>query len=257
MSVTNRRPRSRSIGNRVGTVVVTFLLSIGLVTSTFANGPFDTLGGFSPFFGDGYAVGGYPFKASTPAESFARGAAEVIRAQGEFNLLTSEAAINWQEARARDIVNDQDYVDAFFKMRQANRDYRQAERGPRPTQEDIERYARAARPEPLSPSELDELTGRVNWPILLRDDRFAPFRTEMEELLDRWAVSRNLGQVDRFGTDQHLAVRYATDEMEEVLRQHVRDLPPQDYVAAKRFLRSLEYHVTQPHTSGVSVATFR
>ena len=257
MNAQNRRRKSPAISYKVGISLATFLLVTGLASTALANGPLDTLGAISPLFGDGIAVGGYPFKASTPAESFARGAADVIRARGEFNLLNSEAAINWEEAKSRAIVNAQDYVDGYFKMRQSNRDYRRAERGPRPTAEDLERYARAVRPTPLSPSELDELTGRVNWPILLRDDHFTPLRSEMEELLDRWAVSRNLGQVDRFGTDEHLAVRYTTDQMEEVLRQYVRDLPPQDYTAAKRFLRSLEYHVTQPKTSGVSVAAFR
>lgn len=256
MNAENRRQKRPLVGYTIGTSLVTILVVASFATNAIAEGPFGTLGGVSSFFGDDVVVGGgYPFKASTPAESFARGAADVIRAQGEFNRLTSEAAINWQEARARAIVNARDYVDAYFRNRQANRDYRQAERGPRPTEEDLERYAQAMKPTPLSPSELDMLTGRVNWPILLRADRFIPMRAQMEELLDRWAVANNLGQLDRFGTNQHLAVRRAASAMEEELRQEVRNLPPQDYTAAKRFLRSLEYHVLRPQTPGVSVAT--
>lgn len=255
MNAESRRQKRLLGGYTFGIGLVAILLVAGLTTHAMAEGPFGTMGAVSSFFGDGVVVGGgYPFKASTPAESFARGRADVIRAQGEFNRMTSEAAINWEEAKARAIVNAQDYVDAYFKMRQANRDYRANERGPRPTQEDLERYAAMNRPTPLSPSELDELTGRVNWPILLRDEQFTSLRTELEELLDRWAVARNLGQLDRFGTKQHLAVRETTDRMEEVLRANIRDLPPQDYTAAKRFLQSLEYHVTQPSSSGVSVA---
>lgn len=256
MNAENRRQEHPLIRYTIGTSLVTILVLALLASNAIAEGPFGTLGGVSSFFGDGVVVGGgYPFKASTPAESFARGAADVIRAQGEFNRMTSEAAINWQEAKARAIVNSRDYVDAYFRNRQANRDYRRAERGPRPTAEDLERYAQAMKPTPLSPSELDMLTGRVNWPILLRADCFTPMRAEMEELLDRWAVANNLGQLDRFGTNQHLAVRRAASQMEEVLRQEVRNLAPQDYTAAKRFLRSLEYQVLQPQTSGVAVAT--
>jgi hypothetical protein len=256
MNAASRRQKRPLVGYTIATSLVTILMVGLLATSAIAEGPFGTLGGVSSFFGDGVVVGGgYPFKASTPAESFARGAADVIRAQGEFNRMTSEAAINWQEARARAIVNSQDYVDAYFRNRQANRDYRRAERGPRPTQQDIERFAQALKPAPLSPSDLDMLTGRVNWPILLRADRFSPMRAELEELLDRWAVANNLGQSDRFGTDQHLAVRRAASEMEDELRQEVRNLPPQDYTAAKRFLRSLEYQVLRPQAPGVSVAT--
>ena len=250
MNTENRRQKRTSIGYWIGIGLAGLLLLGVLSTSASANGP---LGG--PYYGNGVVVGGvYPYQASTPGESFARGMADVIRARGEFNLLTSEAAINWQEARARAIVNAQDYTDAYFKMRKANRDYRRAERGPRPTQEEIERFASAGKPLPLSPSELDELTGRVKWPILLSANHFSSLRAEMEDLLDQWAVSRSLGQPDRFGAEQHLAVRSLSDRMEEILQQDVRNLPTQDYAAAKRFLRSLEYQVIQPQTLGVSVA---
>jgi hypothetical protein len=261
MNAVSRRQKRPLIGPTIGVGLAVFFLAAGLAGPAVAEGPLGglaPLGAVSPFFGDEVVVGGgYPFKASTPGESFARGAADVIRAQGEFNRLTSEAAINATEARARAIVNAQEGVKAYFNMRQLNRDYRRAERGPRATQEDYERYARSARPVPLSPSELDTLSGRVNWPILLRDERFAPLRTELEELLDRWAVSRNLGQLDSFGTEEHLAVRRTAEQLTAELREEIRDLPPQDYTAAKRFLRSLEYQVLRPSTSGVSLATLR
>lgn len=253
MNATGRRHKEPLI--RAGLAAV--VLAAALVGPSFAESPMSGLGTTTPFVGGVAVRESYPFRASTAGESFARGAAEVIRARGEFNLNTSEAAINAQEARARAIVNAQAAVDAYFKIREMNRDYRRAERGPRPTQEDLERYARAAQPAPLSPSELDALTGQVNWPILLRDDRFASLRAEYEELLDRWAVSRNLGRTDGFGTEQHLAVRRTTDKMEERLREAVRNLHPQDYAVAKQFLRSLEYQVLRPGTSSVSVASAR
>jgi hypothetical protein len=254
MNIVSTREECVPVGIAIGVGLVALCLVAGLPEISAAAGP---LGGHGPWVGVSPYYGGYPFRASTAAESFARGAAEVIRARGEFNRLTSEAAINMQEARSRAIVNAQDAVDAYFKIRQMNRDYRQAERRPRPTREDLERYARAARPDPLSPSELDTLTGRVRWPILLRDDRFTPLRAEMEELLDRWAVSRNLGQLDSFDAEQQLAVRRATGQMQEELREEIRNLPPQDYVAAQRFLRSLEYQVLHSPTSSVSLADVR
>ncbi|MHB8903344.1 MAG: hypothetical protein ACYC6Y_31665 [Thermoguttaceae bacterium] len=206
-----------------------------------------------------YVDGGYsyPFRASTPGESFARGRADIIRAQGEFNRLSSEAAINAQQARSGAIANAKDGVEAYFRIREMNRDYRKAERGPRPTPEDFERYSRAGRPIPLSPSELDTLTGRVRWPVLLRDEHFAAWRAEIEDLLDRWAVSRNLGQPATFGTEQHLAVRQAIGQMEEQLRVAVRNLHPQDYSASQRFLDSLEYQVLHNPTSSETLADIR
>ena len=244
-----------------GASLAAALLIAGLPGSAVAEdastSPLAPLEPLVPFFDDGSIVGGYPFKASTPAESFARGAADVTRARGEYNLLSSQAAINLQDARSRAIINNQDAVDAYFRIRQMNRDYRAAMRGPRPTQEDFERYARAARPAPLSPSELNTLTGRVRWPVLLRHDRFAELRAELESLLDRWAVSRNLGQLESFGAQEHLAVRRLTDQMQDILKAEVRNLPPQDYSSTQRFLQSLKYQVLASPSSTVSLADFR
>ena len=200
--------------------------------------------GFGPWVFDGGAYGGYyPFHAATAAESYARGRAEIIRSQGEFNRLTSEAAINAEAARAQAITNAQDAVEAYFNIRRQAREYRQAERKPRPSLEAIERYARDARPDRLSPNELDSLTGRINWPILLQHDSFQQKRGELEELFDRWAVARNLGTAGNFGASEYLAVIQLTDNMMDQLRGQIHQLPPQDYVRARRFLESLAFEV--------------
>ncbi len=247
----DRKQAYRSTGVGFAAVFLAVAFS-GIAASNDSLGGVGSLGGV--IVDSGYS---YPFRASTPGESFARGRAEVIRAQGEFNRLTSEAAINAQQARTAAIENAEKGVDTYFRIREMNRDYRRAERGPRPTQEDLQRYARAASPDPLSPSELDTLTGRVRWPVLLRHDYFASMRAEMEELLDRWAVSRNLGQPNDFGTGQHLAVRQTIDRMEEKLRVAVRDLHPQDYASARRFLQSLEYQVLHGSTTSAALADAR
>lgn len=233
-----------------------FAATASTATAQFAlaNGPGSSWG-IHPFVGVGdYGYDGdYPsFHASTAGESFARGRADVIRSQGEFNRLSSEAAINAQAAREHSIKNAQDAVQAYFNIQRMGRDYRQSERSPRPSAEAIQRYARAARPEALSPSELDVLTGRINWPILLRDETFQATRTRLEELFDRWAVSRNLGASGNFGARDYLTVLELTKDMTGQLRGQIRDLPSQDYVSAKRFLEGLAFAVkssNQPETS--------
>ncbi len=254
-----KQMRRKQFGLPVGLVIgagVVALVVFGLPNLSPAQDPGYgvSLGPAVPYWGGSPYWGGYSYRSSTPAESYARGMADWVRARGEYNRLSSEAAINLEEARARAIVNAKDAVDAYFQIRQKNRDYRKAERGPRPTPEQLERYAQAARPAPLSPSELDTVTGRVRWPILLQDDRFASLRAEMEELLDRWAVSRNLGELKSFSTEQHLAVRRAIGQMEEALRADVRSLPPHDYASSQRFLTSLEYQVLDAPVEGVALA---
>ena len=198
---------------------------------------------FGPYFGP------YPDHAATAAESYRRGLADVLRAGGEFNRLTSEAALNLQAARAQAITNAQDSVEAYFNIRRQARDYRQTERNPRPSIEAVGRYARDARPRELSLSELDSLTGRINWPILLQHEMFQAPRAGLEELFDRWAVSRNLGAADRFGPREYLAILQRTGEMIEQLRQQIQRLPPQDYLNAKRFLESLAFEVQSSNRS--------
>ncbi len=51
----------------------------------------------------GYGIGGH---ASTVGESYARGAADVIRARGQAALLRAEALRSFEEARSRDLDND-------------------------------------------------------------------------------------------------------------------------------------------------------
>lgn len=186
---------------------------------------------------------GYPYiddRASTPAESYARGMSDVIRSEGAYNLATSEAAINMTEAQRREIENRQQWTNAYFSMRQANRNYRAAERGPRPTMAQLVRYAQADQPKPLSPSELDNVSGQIRWPRLLRADAFADSRGELEELFRQWA------SVGAANTEELSAIRQRTDSMLAELQTQVRSAPPSDYLIAKRFIQSLAYQAQMP-----------
>jgi len=186
---------------------------------------------------------GYPYidnRASTPAEGYARGMGDVMRSAGMYNLATSEAAINMTEAQRREIENRQQWTDAYFAMRQANRNYRATERAPRPGMEQLVRYAQADQPQRLSPSELDNVSGQIRWPRLLRADEFADSRGELEELFRQWA---NVGATS---TEQLRAVRQQTDAMLAELQAQVRTAPPSDYLVAKRFIQSLAYQAQMP-----------
>jgi hypothetical protein len=190
--------------------------------------------------GGGY--GGYRagYHASTAFEGAARGFADYMRSQGQFNLSTAEAAVAASQARQQEIDNYQQWVDAYHNTRRKIREYRAAERRPRATAEDLIRYAQRARPDRPSPSELDALTGRVSWPVLLRHEAFAEHRTALGELFQKRAMDRHLQ------TEHYLAIQEAIDAFESELKSRVRQLPLQDYASAKRFLRSLDYEAQLP-----------
>ena len=69
-----------------------------------------------------------PHHASTVAESYARGHADVVRARAQYNLLSSQAMLNLAEARRREVENRLMRTEAYFQMREINKKYRRTDR---------------------------------------------------------------------------------------------------------------------------------
>lgn len=179
-------------------------------------------------------------RASTAAEGYQRGYADVVRSQGMANLANSEAAINMTEAAKRDMENRDQWTDTYFQMRQKNRDYRAAERGPRPTSEDFARMAAAGRPAKLSPSQLDTVTGEIAWPRVLTKPEFNDDKKKLENLFAKRA------QYNQSTWDDYTTIDNAIKKMRADLKAMVKEIPPTDYLAGQRFLDSLAYENRQP-----------
>lgn len=185
-------------------------------------------------------IGYYPepvidYRATTPFEGHARGLSEIIRARAARNLATAEAMEKMTEAARKEIRNREEWTHTYFRLREANRTYRQKEEGPRPTTEDIVRYAQMGKPERLSHSEMDPVTGTLVWPDILTDNAFAEDRQRLESLFADWL---------HYGTlslEHRQAIRNTTDVMLNALQERIDELPPADYMAARRFLESLAY----------------
>ena len=118
--------------------------------------------------------GGYPGYSGggTAAGNAMNGMASVISAKGDYNLSTSAAAINMTQAQKNEIQNRQLYTNTYFEMRATNKAAREKEAGPPPTMEQIARMARQGVPKPLNPTQVDPVTGQINWPSALQDDSF-------------------------------------------------------------------------------------
>ncbi len=187
-----------------------------------------------------YAPVQIPARATTVPGSIAQGYSDVIRARGEYNYLTSQAAVFGAQARALQLQNARDYVQTYFDLRRANRTYRLLERGPRAGPEAWVRYAQSGRPDRLSPAEFDAITGRISWPILLQADEFAKPRAELEAL---FATRADLGGINTWG---YLRIDQMAKALLEQLKLRVADFPPQDYIQARRFLEALAYEAKYP-----------
>ncbi len=186
--------------------------------------------------GNTVAVGGYfpgSYGASTAAGSALNGMANAVSAMGSYNLSTSAAAVNMTQARRNSIENAQMYTDTYFQMRAANRAYRAAEAGPRPTAEQIARLARDAAPRPLSPGDLNSVSGEINWPPALQQESFTAQRAQLDQLSATMAAHGTLGISDQMAARQTIETMFAD------LKSQIKDIPPQEYVASRNFLRSL------------------
>ena len=189
------------------------------------------------FWGGGGWGGGYiDNRAATPAESYARGSADVIRSKGMAAVAGSEAAINVEEARSANMDNRMKWTDTYFGMREKNKAYREAERRPRASREDLYRWAKEGAPDRPTESDLDPLTGTIAWPRGLQMSVFDEDREKIDELFQERAKTGGSTQLDTVNE-----IRQTTEVMKKTLKGHIRDMPTNDYLASTKFLDGLSY----------------
>ncbi len=187
--------------------------------------------------GGGYGYGGgWGGGGGTVAGNYYNGGANAVRAQGDYNLSTSQAVVNMEEAKRREIENRKEWTDSYFEMRRANSDYRAAERGPKGTPEDWVRYAKEAAPTRPSPGDIDRVSGQIAWPRLLQADDFKDGRDELERLFaDRADKGGSIGP------DGYQQIQDEINGMMAYLKKNIKRYPTSEYLSARKFLESLAY----------------
>jgi len=171
--------------------------------------------------------------ASTAAEGYARGLAAMLYAQGVYNRMTAEARIAHAQAYAHELENRQRQVETYFNVRATNRQAQAAERGPRPTSEQLAKLARQSAPERLSHQQLDPDTGRIYWPAALMAAKYAEARAQLEQVFSYRAAT---GSIDAEVQQQ---VQQTTELMLAELKSDIRRISPMEYCQARSFLGSL------------------
>jgi len=182
-------------------------------------------------WGNGMGMGGW---SSTAQEGAAMGISQVVRAEGYTNLKNSEAAKNWEEAKTQEIQNRMRWTETYFEMRKTNRDARAAEEGPPVTQEQAIRMAKMAAPPRLGSTQLDPVTGHIEYPMVLQDDVFKPYRAELDKLFSQRAASGGSMQFAEYKEIQQTVSKFI-----DVLKQNVGNYPAGEYGRARTFLDSL------------------
>jgi hypothetical protein len=221
------------------TLATTFAAAVLMFASAAsAQRAFGRPGFNSAFYGVGVGYGGfgnYGYHSSTAAEGYLRGRASVIDAAGQYNLNTSQAAINYEQAYRASLENSVTNAETFFAKRRINESYRESKQGPAPSQETLADRARQGVPGRLNPEQYEPTFGTLYWPAAFDDARFSATRTQLDRLMaDRDAQ----GGV---GSHHYRDVVETTDALKEELRGMIDELSPTEYVQAKKFLNSVAY----------------
>ena len=130
-------------------------------------------------------AGSFGYSSSARATP-AQGMADIIGASGSRNLSNSEAAINMTSARSSQLDNQLKTTDTYFQNRLNNKKYREELHGPRKVTHNAFRKL----PPPLSPSEVDPVTGQINWPPLVAQLPFQKDVQTVNDIFATWALNQ-------------------------------------------------------------------
>jgi len=211
------------------------LVAGGVWASLLAPGAVAQWGGWGM---GGWGMGGW---ASTAQQGADYGIAQVVRSEGYANLKNSEAAKNWEDAKTKEIENRMRWTETYFEMRKTNREARAAEAGPPVTQEQAIRMARMAAPPRLGSTQLDPVTGHIEYPSVLQDDVFKPYREELDKLFANRAATGGSVQFEEMRQIQDTVSKFI-----EVLKANVGNYAAGDYGRARTFLDSLAHESRLP-----------
>jgi hypothetical protein len=212
-------------------------------TAIFASAVLAIVGvGLAQYPYDGYYPPYYEGHASTAGESYARGMADIISSAGQANLMNSEAAKNYEDARKKNIENHLNYTNAYFEGRRVNREARQAERSGSLSEDQLHRIAHEAAPKRPTASKLDPITGQINWPIIMRDPRYEEEMKRLDALFAERASKHG-----NIGASTYREIEATCESLLAELKANVKEYSGTDYVPAKSLVEGLAYEARFPN----------
>jgi hypothetical protein len=185
--------------------------------------------------------GGYGGHASTAAEGYYNGIGNVIQSAGSYNLQTSQAAINAEQARTMNINNRLLGTQTYFEMRKVNQAATKAEQLPGLTTEDTWRIAQANMPKRMTQMQLDPVTGKIYWPMELQSPQFEQYRKSLDNLFVKREASHG-----GIGYETFTQIQDITNAMLADLDKNIAKYATGDYVKMKNFIESLQYEAKFP-----------
>ena len=149
-----------------------------------------------------------------------------------------------QQTRSLALDNDLKVAKTFYEKRKLHDGYRALKTRKRPGRDDLIRYSRDSGPARPSGYQLDPVRGKIIWPEVFKRDDFLEARTLMSSLFENRNVT-NSG----LGSQNCREIRSVAQQMREQLRSVVREMPPAEYMAARKFIDGLAFEAKFRHQS--------
>lgn len=213
-------------------------------------------GQFVPYGGNrGYGYGGYGYGGYGSYSRYGRSGygyglggfspGGIISSLGQYNLSTSQAAINYQQAYSQYLDNQKKQESTYFDMRRMHASYRseQALQHPAPTADQLAAFSKSRTPQPLSSNDLDPAHGVLNWPTVLRNKDFDADRHQVEGLFAQAAADPHASGL---GTENYRQIQHAIGDLNDKLHSKIDQYSADEYISANKFLKSLAYQARTP-----------
>jgi len=188
--------------------------------------------------------------ATSETGSTLDGAGAALSGAGQYNLNTAIGARYLEDARGKYIRNYRDAIDARYAIKRAHDTY-VAEKyaQEKMTPELLSRVIQAKLPDRLSAAEYNARTGDLEWPAALMGPEFSADRRAIDNAFAQ-RRGEDVGMTSIFYRD----VSLRTQRMHSTMLSQIDKMPTTDSIAARKFLKSLEFEARHlPEAAGLAV----
>jgi hypothetical protein len=184
-----------------------------------------------------WGYGSYNFGVGTYESSVLEGTGKLLQGAGYYNLTTAQARDTLEMARSKSIQNDRDTIEARYTIKRVNDMYRaQKYAQERMSPEMLSRVIKAKRPEPLGAAQYNRGTGELVWQSVLMTAEFSNDRRAIEQ-----AFAHQHGEKSGAASNFYREVSQSAQRMHDKMLSQIAKLSTTDSIAARRFLKSVEY----------------
>jgi len=213
-------------------------------------------GGLSPsvYYGNRWGGGGY-YGGGYYGSGYNNNGASMVRAQGKAQVDRSKAMINYQEAQSKQLDNQKKMAETYVARQKAQRasiaeqqeiikakdaarqaaNERQAQKNKELRESGLSPYFNASASQDkdlLSSSQLNPATGEISWPESLLGSEYQASREKIQEL---YSLKNSTGITSSLAQQ----ISSEANVMKNILRGQIRNMLPNDYLAARGFIEGL------------------